>query len=1467
MTSEEGQISKLIQKIHPLQDFNICMVEDISQCLQEESIRSVMRKEVCKPFDLTSQAFRFALYPISPCKVTLCVMLHHIVADGASIYITAKEIIDILSGSQLPRQITAKEDKSVPAESSQDMNIKQKKLDAWITLLGSSECCTTLSSNDPGTPYDQDSERACDYQNLEVPEETAIAIRTISRSSNVSPTLVILTAFATAVHKYTRKKDVVLGVLSLGRDYKTQKAVGCLASTLPLRVDFSPEDLTGGGDLNGLLKQVKTNWSLILDGGIDLTDLVPYIPCLQHKPSSKRISPLLVVFSYYNVSREKIAEKMLIDGTEVQCEVEAQRSGTSHMDLFIEVRPQAKSTRPQAKSTRPQAKSTHPQAKSTFPQAKSTCPQAKSTFPQAKSRYTQYTFNWEYRKSVLTHNMVERLHILMCKCIESAAAHGSMTNVDLALDYTTPDSNISIAIGAVDSSMSTIPDDHLSYIERFEKKCLEIPHSPIFLHNGKDMTYTAAWLYVRQLAVLLTEEGVREGDHVGIYMTRSPWLYIGVLAALKCGAVYVPIALQNPPERVTKILIRAEVKLLLTEEHLLQKLPQYIRATLCVDLTNEPQMLEKADLARLPNVNHHQDRLFYIIFTSGTTGEPKGVAITHGNMQNTLDNFQRLISPDDSIVTLASINISFDGHVLDFLGPLLNGACLVVAEDITHMSDGITYCMTTPSAASIVDFPTSMRAIIIGGEAFTQACYHNTTKITKVFNCYGPSECTVFVTAKHVCILQDVPSIGTPVPNVKAMVMNESLQVVPLNTPGILYIGGNTVSTIGYYGDPILTRKVFIPNPYDPSETLYCTGDVVQMRSDGSLEFYGRKDDQAKLRGMRFQLLEVEKTLASNVEVSTAIALVHNEGTPSAKLVAFVTPESVDIDPLFKHASSCLPSYMVPSTIIPLSMIPLTKEGKVNRRALIEIHIPQFLSSAASQEVVKGEQACVSETVAKLASIFGRVVGIDSYKPGSDFFASGGHSLLTFQLVKLINREMDSNLNLAHVLQYSSPISLAQVVYQMTNYSTYSANMPDDCNLEEHTINKVQTSQEKNCRSGPSSLKESTVQVAGKLGATSHQLSPHEAQPIREGKLGATSHSKSQLPPHETQLIWSDFSYLDPIPNIPLSPKLQESLESLCQATAVDASETASKKLLEETGYKIPISSLVHYPATQVLQSHLKLKAVLIYSSTAKDPLVQLHSPNSPDELPIFFVHGGVIGWPLPYLKLAQSLSRYSIAIQHVMDAPTSSFGEMAAYYTQAVQSVQPHGPYMFVGVCYGAALVYEMAKLLSGAGECIQLAVLVNGSPVNENRPMIFNSTGQPLVNLPAHPVHFFQSTLQLTLPLKEMNKEGVNLEDVISEILASYPWLPFTALQLHSAYVFFLNSVKCLWYDYSPTPGAKIESCILIRSKEQHAFFKSHDYGLLQLVDSSNLSVLIPPTKLGLLSETDTMCYVSSVIKLYLK
>ena len=833
----------LMQRIHPVEDFEVCRINRASLAASERGLKDAIQEEIFKPFDLSSQAFRFVVFRPAPGEIKMCMVVHHLIMDGLSASFLSRDILKLVCGKQLPELAETPEDHLARvmhlsrANTNEDSGAKQRKLKTWTELLETAESCASLSVRADAPRLPSADYNECAHQYIRVPKKIMSAIKLLSKSKGVSMTAVLSTIFAACVYSYTGLSDIIIGVLSMSRTAETQSTVAYLANALPLRVDF-----TRRLPLSDLLRQVQKNWSLVREGGVDLQDLLPHVSCLRRSSGAGRsmtanANPLQVMLSYLNLCNF-VPEKVLgVDGREFSSEYTELRSGHTHADLYLEVHPWR--------------------------------------FRQSGG---DFTFCWEYRKAVVMADEVCRLHDLFLRAVESFAAGASVEEA-LKLGGSRPslrensEKQMSLYVGSEEKEQTTsVPNRHLLYIPRFEEKASEIPTHTAFRYDGEEVSYAQTQQLMTQLAVLLYARGVRSGDHVAIYMHRTHWLYLAVLATLKCAAAYVPIALQNPPERVARILKLSEATLLVTEESLLRNLPPgcYDGATLCIDTQTIGETIANETAALLPvmpEFDYHPDHIFYIIFTSGTTGEPKGIAITHGNMRAFVNVFMSRITPEMTSVTLASSNISFDAHGIDFLGPLLNGACLVVVDSILNMRDGITFAFASPSAARLVEFPRDMRAVIVGGEVFTLACYKNLKHVPLVINGYGPTECTVYVSEKRVQSAQDIASIGRVHMGVTAMVLDESKHLVPIGSTGILHITGAQVSDIGYYKNPEKNEEAFLCNPYKPSETMYNTRDVVRMLPDGSLQFLGRSDDQVKLRGMRFQLLEVENTLTSHPKV------------------------------------------------------------------------------------------------------------------------------------------------------------------------------------------------------------------------------------------------------------------------------------------------------------------------------------------------------------------------------------------------------------------------------------------------------------------------------------------------------------------------------------------------------------------------------------------------------------------------
>ena len=1045
-----------------------------------------------------------------------------------------------------------------------------------------------------------------------------------------------------------------------------------------------------------------------------------------------------------------------------------------------------------------------------------------------------------------------------------------------------------------------IPNMKQCYITQLEWQCYySTPHAVALLHNDVIMTYSHMFAQVEAICSILIAQGVSPGSHISVYMTRSIWLYLTILAIMKASCVYVPIALQNSVERILLILHESDTSLLITDTILLPNLREYSGCVLCLD------SLQLANVSKphLP-INHSLDSLCCLLYTSGTTGVPKGVAISNRNILEAIKNILYCFTADELAITLTASNVSFDAHIVDFLAPLLTGSCLTIVENITYIREGVTYTFITPTAACCVDIPDSLLAVTTGGEAFSSTCYQRLKKVNKVLNNYGPTECVAFVTCNDKINLENLANVGQPMPCVSLYVLNQFGNLVPPGFPGILHIAGTQVA-LGYYGNKEKTDAVFLPCCVVDGghDIMYYTGDIARYLPNGSVLFCGRADHQVKLRGQRFELHEVENVITSYELVLEACALVINYGKPSAKLVAFVTPKDIVTQELMEYVKMKLPSYMIPSQIVPLSQMPMNHVGKVDCQKL-QSYVNKVQMRNTEEQGNKGSKLSLM-----LADIFAGVLELTEYPVNGDFFEFGGHSLLVVKLMALINQKLNCNINVSHILQYSSPLALANSLQAtapslqpMLKENESSTNQPQVTSKIQKTISEclpasfsLQVSggfnssavvnalqllspstvslscQQTLCSSSAINITGSVTtdgniliyncQECAKNSSTQSKLSIQFTLDKLPNVLTPRDHYiQSFLPLKVLQCVINPEShkkpsFLDAVPLPSLSEKFQ-------MALSMGNFDQASSLLQQETGILITPQCLAHYPqhsVQHILQTHLKTKMLLTYKPT--EPVVVLNKQKH-NELPIFFIHGGIIGWPLPYIKLTKALDCYSIAIQRTIHTPTDTFQNMASYYVRAIQSVQQHGPYTLFGVCYGACLAYEIAQQISLC-EHVKLVFLINNSPVQECRPPLFDLFHQPLPHTAVDPILFIETMTALQFPrsVLTLSPDSNLIDTVVRTMLSWYPWLPFMPEELVQLYMMFYHLLRCQWF-HVPT-SSNIENCVLIKNKS-HPFFTSEDYGLRSLVNK--LDIHICQEGLGYLSDKKTLQYVMELIVQYL-
>jgi amino acid adenylation domain-containing protein len=590
--------------------------------------------------------------------------------------------------------------------------------------------------------------------------------------------------------------------------------------------------------------------------------------------------------------------------------------------------------------------------------------------------------------------------------------------------------------------------------EIFEQYALQTPDAPALFYADQWLTYKQLDEKANQLARHLQELGVGPALLVGICVERSLELVIALLGAVKAGGAYVPLDPAYPGDRLAAMLEDAPMlKVLLTKEHLLERLPPHNAHTLCMD--GDWSTVEQYSTAK-PESHITVEDLVYVIFTSGSTGRPKGATVQHRGWTNLMHWFDTEfdIQPRDKLLVVSSF--SFDITQRSLIMPLIRGAQLhllasnhydpdlivktIHEQEITVMncSPSTFYPLVENNGEAIFDKFVTLRLLILGGEAISASRLRSWAEsprcVTEVANVYGAAECTD-VSAFHRLkdysryVETSVPA-GIPLFTSQVYIMDKHLTLAPEGVVGEIVLGGEGVGD-GYINDKDLTAEKYVPAPgyvrkVHDSPILYRTGDLGRWMSDGKIEFIGRVDHQVKVRGHRIDLGDIETTLRLHEHIREAVVIDREYVHGDTRLVAYIVPgtSAVNDDPtkLSEHLKDFLkgklPEYMVPAAYVQMDHLPLSPNGKVDRGALPD---PETADSSAAPGS-KAPRNPLEETLAKLFAEFLKLprVGIED-----NFFDVGGHSLLATQVIAKINEVLNINLIQTDILANPTVSDLA----------------------------------------------------------------------------------------------------------------------------------------------------------------------------------------------------------------------------------------------------------------------------------------------------------------------------------------------------------------------------------------------------------------------------------------------------------
>ncbi|MFL6129470.1 MAG: amino acid adenylation domain-containing protein [Mycobacteriales bacterium] len=546
------------------------------------------------------------------------------------------------------------------------------------------------------------------------------------------------------------------------------------------------------------------------------------------------------------------------------------------------------------------------------------------------------------------------------------------------------------------------------------------PDAVALVHGRSGLTYRQLHARADRLAGVLAAHGAGPERFVGIVLPRSVDLVVAILAVLRAGAAYLPLDPGHPPDRLAALLADAGPVLVLTTSTLDGRLPAGVRRL----------PLDRLPTPTAPPTPPAPGHPAYLIYTSGSTGRPKGVVVEHRAVASYLRRCAAAY-PSARGTALLHSPVSFDHTVTGLFTPLVVGGRVhlaALADDGAARPAGVTFLKATPShlplLATLPDDFCPSEELLLGGEALvgeSLAAWRRRRPAVPVRNVYGPTEATVNCTEYEIPPGPVPPGpvpIGRPFANSRAYALDGRLAPVPVGVPGELYLGGSQLAR-GYLNQPGGTAGRFVADPYGrPGARMYRTGDVVAWRRDGQLAFLGRVDDQVKLRGFRIEPAEVEAALAGHPDVAQAVVLLREDRPGDQRLVGYAVPAAgrrIEADRLRAHVARTLPDHLVPAAVVPLPALPMTRNGKLDRRAL---PAPDL----AARVTGRGPSTPDEEL---LCGLFAEVLGLSRVGVDDDFFALGGHSLLAVRLLSRVRATFGVELGLRGLFAAPTAAALA----------------------------------------------------------------------------------------------------------------------------------------------------------------------------------------------------------------------------------------------------------------------------------------------------------------------------------------------------------------------------------------------------------------------------------------------------------
>ncbi|GHA47767.1 hypothetical protein GCM10008927_10880 [Amylibacter ulvae] len=976
----------MFMQISPTSDVQVLMVDmqDLTPAQRKNRFDQIILDEVNEPFDMQSGPFvRAQLISNSKTDHNLIITAHHIVCDGWSIDVIMRDIGAVYSALMLGENPSLPPAQSIISYSraEEEWNRTEEAAQSrayWLNQFEQAPPVLDIPTDKPRGA--QKSVRGA-RADREIDAALTARLRKLAASQNSTFVNTLLAAYKIYIAKLADVDDITIGLPASGQAARgMDTVVGHCVNLLPIRTQIDWDD-----SFETYLKHVRTT---LLDGFEHQN--YTFGALIKELKIKRDPSRVMLVPAIFNIDNGIDLSSMSFG--DVDTEFVTNPRSYEHFEIYLNV---------------------------------------------TDNRDTVYT-EWSYAADLFDAATIERHITNFIALLDQLCDHP-----DQALNSfdTQSDADRKTLLNDWQGAVVDYPRD-TNLGAMFDKIVAKSPGMIALAHDGHVKSYSDLDNMVNAIAGQMHDMGVKQGDTVGICLHRSFDLVATMLAAFRLGAAYVPLAPNNPKDRLDYMASDARCALVVSTHALAKTLP--FDTTLFVDDVDRSKAkpIKQAKISATDTA--------YVAYTSGSTGRPKGVMGTHRATINRFNWMWNTFPFEDGEVMCQKTAISFVDSIWEIFGPLLAGVPQVIIDDDTVKDPAALFALLgAQNVTRLLVVPSLLRAILNSKIDMSATCPNMRLLFTSgerlgpdlarrfldaapnitLVNLYGSSEVAADVTCEIITELgdHDVP-IGRPIDNARLYVLGKNQTPVQIGEMGELYVGGDVLAA-GYFNQPELTDERFVPDPFvDGDGMMFATGDLVRYLSDGRLLYEGRRDDQVKIRGYRIEMGEVEQALADLDDVAQAAVILGSDINGENRMEAYVTTSdnAVFDESIVRRAlSATLPDYMVPSLFHVLDVFPLNPNGKLDRPKLAEMALAKPATTADARPD--------SDVEKRLHDIWADVLGRKNISLDDNFFELGGHSLLAVKLFSNVQEEFGQALPISTLFANPTLRKLATTIDDTTS--------------------------------------------------------------------------------------------------------------------------------------------------------------------------------------------------------------------------------------------------------------------------------------------------------------------------------------------------------------------------------------------------------------------------------------------------